>query len=129
MILTTEEIDVIDQSMCGERECVLPFVRAIEQAIIAKLSQGVEPIAFVHFARKKPDVKVLSWQSVPSKININLGFVSEPLYEGDALAAARVKALEDAAVICESEYDNWDNERPLRLCVNEIRKLKGVNNE
>lgn len=38
--------------------------------------------------------------------------------------AIRNAVLEEAAMICESEYDNWDNERPLRLCVNVIRMRK-----
>ena len=36
----------------------------------------------------------------------------------------RAEALEDAAKVCEAEYDNWDNERPLRICATAIRGLK-----
>ena len=36
----------------------------------------------------------------------------------------REQALEEAAKVCESEYDNWDNERPLRICATTIRNLK-----
>jgi hypothetical protein len=31
--LTDEEIEDIDQSMCGARECVIPFARAVEAAL------------------------------------------------------------------------------------------------
>jgi len=36
----------------------------------------------------------------------------------------REAAIEAAAKVCESEYDNWDNERPLRICATAIRSLK-----
>ena len=32
--------------------------------------------------------------------------------------------LEEAAKLCESEYDKWDNDRPLRICATAIRSLK-----
>ena len=28
---------------------------------------------------------------------------------------------EECAKLCESEYNNWDNERPLRICAQAIR--------
>ena len=28
---------------------------------------------------------------------------------------------EECAKVCESEYNNWDNERPLRICAHAIR--------
>lgn len=36
----------------------------------------------------------------------------------------RNTVLEECAMICESEYDNWDNERPLVLCANSMRIRK-----
>lgn len=45
---------------------------------------------------------------------------SQPLYDKQAL----IDLLEAAAVECEKEYDNWDNERPLRIAATAIRKLK-----
>jgi len=36
----------------------------------------------------------------------------------------RNSTLEEAAAECEKEYDNWDNERPLRICATAIRGLK-----
>lgn len=36
----------------------------------------------------------------------------------------RNAALEDAAQLCDAECDNWDNERPIRLCANLIRIRK-----
>ena len=44
------------------------------------------------------------------------------LYTADQLAAAVLKERERCAKVCESEYDNWDNERPLRICASAIRK-------
>ena len=35
----------------------------------------------------------------------------------------RNEALEEAAKAVESEYDNWDNERPLRICATKIRRI------
>ena len=37
---------------------------------------------------------------------------------------ARNAALEEAAQVCDLECDNWDNERPIRLCANLIRIRK-----
>ena len=45
----------------------------------------------------------------------------QPLYTSQALK----DVLEQAAQVCESEYENWDNERPLRICATEIRKMIG----
>jgi hypothetical protein len=42
------------------------------------------------------------------------------LYDKQAL----IDLLEEAAKECEKEYDNWDNERPLRIAATAIRKLK-----
>lgn len=39
-----------------------------------------EPVAWVKYARKKPEVKALSWQEYPTASEIAQGFVSEPLY-------------------------------------------------
>lgn len=36
----------------------------------------------------------------------------------------RNAALEEAAQLCDAECDNWDNERPIRLCANMIRIRK-----
>ena len=43
-------------------------------------------------------------------------------YTPDQLAAAVLRERERCAKVCESEYDNWDYERPLRICATAIRK-------
>ena len=45
------------------------------------------------------------------------------LYTASQMAAQRSKALEEAAMVCEKECDNWDEERPLRVCAKAIRAL------
>ena len=40
------------------------------------------------------------------------------------LQLVRNAALEEAAQVCDLECDNWDNERPIRLCANLIRIRK-----
>jgi hypothetical protein len=42
MILTQEDIDNLDQSMCGEREFATPYARAVEAAVLAKLQVPTE---------------------------------------------------------------------------------------
>ncbi len=53
--LTDEQIDDIDQGMCGERECAQPFARAIEstrdQQWVEMLSKQ-EPVAYVGGERR-----------------------------------------------------------------------------
>ena len=47
-----------------------------------------------------------------------------------SVAFAILRERERCARICESEYDNWDNERPLRICATAIREgseLKDAN--
>lgn len=41
-----------------------------------------------------------------------------------AAASASVER-EACAKVCEREYDNWDNERPLRICASAIRARSG----
>jgi hypothetical protein len=49
---------------------------------LAQPSDSAEqkPVAWVKYARKKPEVKALSWQEYPTASEIAQGFVSEPLY-------------------------------------------------
>ena len=84
------------------------FARAIIAATLQNLAQGVSV---------KPDT------STYSNYNDYPAYTPEQLQT--AIAAARVQALEEAAKVCESEYDNWDNERPLRICATAIRALIG----
>ena len=37
---------------------------------------------------------------------------------------AREDMRGQCAMVCESEYDNWDNEHRLLICANAIRKLE-----
>lgn len=36
----------------------------------------------------------------------------------------RNATLEEAADVCEEEFNNWENERPLRIVATALRKLK-----
>jgi len=51
-------------------------------------------------------------------------YTKEQLVEYGIQCAAKAVLVERerCAVICEKEYDNWDNERPLRICATLIRK-------
>ena len=151
MILTEDEffaaldadITAIEETRACEEEwtVIVAMCRAIEAAVIAKLSQGVD---------------------MPEAVNNDLAddisaidamYRGDPTYEHDAyymrkaaekcvrkgyalytadqlhtcIAAARVKALEDAALNCEELHWTWrmgDNSGP-KECAEKIRALKG----
>lgn len=103
----------------------IEFARAIVAAHTAKLLEGVE----------MPMPELLNGFIVnDDKCKLQDGYTADQLQAyGDARAAAmevkaRVKALDEAQKIIESEYDNWDNERPLRICYFAIEKLKEKRN-
>ena len=54
--------------------------RITKQTRAALAQPEQEPVAWVKYARKKPEVKALSWQEYPTASEIAQGFVSEPLY-------------------------------------------------
>ena len=64
-----------------------------------------EPFAYKHYARKKPELAVLSWQSKPAASQIALGFVAESLYTEAQLKQCQRDALEAAAKICDAQVD------------------------
>jgi len=58
---------------------------------------------------------------LPELDSMDIGTLQRKTREYGALC--RKQALEEAAKACESGYDNWDNERPLRICATAIREL------
>ena len=135
MVLTDEEIDALlpkitlkgmdpKQQVWLTKKDAIAFVRAAETAetaVIAKLSQGVsvEPVAWM----------ANSWTgtTVTPEERMNKHYCNIPLYTESAIAAARVKALEDAALNCEELHWTWrigDNSGP-KECAEKIRTLKG----
>ena len=112
------------------------FAHAIIAATVAKLSAGVsvEPSYFMSF--RGDGVRVDTPYHTPAALEAAIAAAYQAgrksvhdkcvdLWKDEFLAAARVAALEEAAKVCESEYDNWDNERPLRICATAIRALIG----
>lgn len=118
MILTVEEIDNIAE-VTGEREGAHTFAVALETKLLEKLCAGVEMPEPVGYLDGQGDS-----------------------YTADQLrtvaAAARVKALEDAAVVCEStcwsaDIDTWRDmtkidvaTKSMLACAEKIRALKGA---
>ena len=87
MILTPTEIS---ECLTGGPTAV---ARAIEAAVLTKLSQGVSVEPDIHhWYHPKHDA--------PDYVKC-VGYTADQLHT--AIAAARVQALEDAAVVCENE--------------------------
>ena len=81
------------------------FARAIEQAVITKLAGvSVEPVAW----RNPVDSYslVTTHQKETNEFQYSDEFLAghtEPLYTAEAIAAARVQALEEAAKVCDRQ--------------------------
>ena len=134
MILTDEEIDALlpkitlkgmgpKQQVRLTKKDAIAFVRAAEAAVIAKLCAGVEMPEPEGYKFSRPGITKLD--AAPH------GGDWFSLYSADQLrtciAAARVKALEDAALNCEELHWTWrmgDNSGP-KECAEKIRTLKG----
>ena len=135
MILTEDEcfaaladdITEIEETRACEEEwtVIVAMCRAFEAAVLTKLAQGVdmpEPISYVSFNRQGDISRIIkrkdSWTNTPV-------FTADQLRT--CIAAARVKALEDAALNCEELHWTWrmgDNSGPTE-CAEKIRALKG----
>lgn len=63
-----------------------------------------EPIAYKHYARKKPELSVLSWASRPTERQIATGFVTEALLTEAQCKQAVRDALEAAAKVCDARH-------------------------
>ena len=103
MILNEIERAVI----CGKQEyrTNADFIDAIEAAVIAKLAQGVsvEPVAWIGL-RNGIEHMTSQWKIAEA----DSATYDTPLYTTTAIAAARVQALEEAAVVCEKyATDKW----------------------
>lgn len=99
-LLTDQEIHAADpaphERFDQER---IDFARAIEQAVIRKLATvGVEPCAW-EVETEQQDGTRAKWVSTDRKRHREFCDFGEPrqLYSQEAIAAARVQALEDAA--------------------------------
>ena len=132
MILTEDEcfaaladdITEIEETRACEEEwtVIVAMCRAIEAAVIAKLLQGVsvEPVAWMANSG--------TGTTVTPDERMNKHYYNIPLYTESAIPAARVKALEDAALNCEELHCTWrmdDNSGP-KECAEKIRALKGT---
>lgn len=104
----------------------LELIRATEQAVLSKLAAGVsvEPVAW----RNPVDSYslVTTHQKETNEFQYSDEFLAghtEPLYTAEAIAAARVQALEEAAKIAERENAaEWSISGQI---ANEIRALIG----
>lgn len=99
MILTHEEAKALRDS--DHSFDVLRLIFDVEAAVLTKLSQGVsvEPVAWMtSYGNVCRDDNKKSSMPFADKEDYVV-----PLYTVTAIAAARVKALEDAAVVCENE--------------------------
>ena len=114
MILTLEEI--VDIAHATGARWNSDFVSAIEAAVIAKLAAGVEPFYFM--THRVDGVRQDTPYYTPDQLRT-------------CIAAARDKALEDAAVVCDSEPEEATGqggtyETTPHACANVIRALKGT---
>ena len=153
MVLTDEEIDTLlpkitlkgmdpKQQVWLTKKDAIAFVRAAEIAIIAKLAQGVDMPEAVN-NDLADDISAIDamyrgdptyehdahYMRKAAEKCVRKGYA---LYTADqlrtAIAAARVKALEDAALNCEELHWTWrmgDNSGP-KECAEKIRALKGT---
>ena len=124
MILTEDEcfaaladdITGIEETRACEEEwtVIVAMCRAIEAAVIAKLAQGVD----------MPEPCIYEGDASPL-YDAPTGYTADQLRT--AVAVARVKVLEDAALNCEELHWTWrmgDNSGP-KECAEKIRALKG----
>lgn len=117
MLLTYDEIDAAWTS--SPQNNLMDYARAVERAVLEKLCAGVE----------MPEAVA----NVSASSNGCIGFVKpdKNYYTADQLraygAAQRLKALEDAAVVCAAEADDrgYEDAFMARLCGKAIRALKG----
>lgn len=58
-----------------------------------------EPVAYLYYPRKKPELKQLSFDNWPQKQRQVLGHIQSQLYTADALR----DVLEQAAQVCDAE--------------------------
>ena len=146
-MMTADEIIAIakatETAEPGTDGYILPvsFARAIENAVIVKLCAGVEMQEPAAYAGKTQAGKwkyttgsigsAKTWLLYQEREYLTKGLQIVPLFTADqlqiAIAAARVKALEDAALNCEELHWTWrmgDNSGP-KECAEKIRTLKG----
>lgn len=131
-ILTDQEIHAADpaphERFDQER---IDFARAIEQAVIRKLATvGVEPCAW-EVETEQQDGTRAKWVSTDRKRHREFCDFGEPrqLYSQEAIAAARVQALEDAAKICESQWSTLEERDAGIEYAEAIRALIGGKDE
>lgn len=117
-LLTDQEIDEIrmkcaDDFAASVRNGTQPYTlaRAIEAAVIARLATvSVEPVVWLRKTKNsRPDdiavIDIRKEEADEWKSQFTPGFAwSEPMYPPEALAAARVQALEDAAEHMEKQH-------------------------
>ncbi len=133
MILTDQEILAAITSLYqSERfarmaiEVSTDDYRAIEQAVIAKLAQGVSVEPSYYW---EPD-GTIEWMKEGSGFSTNTGpahgWKITHYYTATAIAAARVAALEEAAVAADLFCNGGESQRPLKYPVaTAIRALIG----
>lgn len=97
MILTNNELAELSEEY---GPFSFDIYRAVEQAVIAKLSQGVDIKPIVQY-RKYGST---DWFEGPEDSRLTNSLQSRILHTSDAIAASRIKALEDAAVICDKRH-------------------------
>ena len=89
-------------------EVIVSMANAIEQAVIAKLAAvSVEATAWAH---RETGLVVLAKEIAKTSRNeerIKSGEF-DPLYQAEALAAARVQAIEEASKICECQWSTLE---------------------
>ena len=128
MLLTEQEINAIAAHHGTALGSVWPhgFAASIEQAVIAKLAQGVSVEPSYYW---EPD-GTIEWMKEGSGFSTNTGpahgWKITHYYTATAIAAARVAALEEAAVAADLFCNGGESQRPLKYPVaTAIRALIG----
>ena len=126
MILTDQEI----QAAYMTADSAELFARAIEQAVITKLAQGVrvEPLFWVYEAGT-PDGYFYFYEVDRTRKDGNYRdkkcWKESPVFTELQLAAARVQALEEAAKVCDQvQWEHGQYTFSARMSAERIRNLK-----
>ena len=129
-LLTDDEIEAMGLEHIGT--CFtneIAFAQALIAATVAKLSAGVsgEPVAWAiqgsSFVFRGPYAEI---DAKAEAMRIKGTCLHYPLYTADAIAAARVQALEEAAIAADLFCNGGESQRPLKYPVADaIRALIG----
>ena len=78
-LLTEEEVIDFARAIVNKEGSVSDNVRKIERALLARLGEQ-QPVACLNYAKKKPDLRTLSFEPLPEQRMKHNGWEAAPLY-------------------------------------------------